>query len=207
VRIGIDFDNTIVNYDRVFYKVALERGYISQELAATKLVVREHLRRLNKEDLWTEIQGYVYGSRMSDADAYPGAIEFLTWTRDREIESVIISHKTQYPYLGPPYDLHQAARNWIRDRLRTTNGTLLADDQVYFETTKEAKLARVRQMDCDVFIDDLPDVLLAPAFPGKVSRILFDPLGYHKHKADGLLVVAHWREIRTHLEPQWMTPR
>jgi hypothetical protein len=201
VRIGIDFDNTIVNYDRVFYNIAVERGYIPQELAATKLVIREHLRRADKEDLWTEMQGYVYGSRMSDADVYPGVIEFLRWARDRDIESVIISHKTQYPFLGPRRDLHEAARNWIGERLRTSVGTLLTQDRIYFETTKEEKLARVRQMQCDVFIDDLPDVLLAPGFPGHVSRILFDPVGYHKNDVDGLLVMAHWKDIRAHLEP------
>ena len=205
MRIGIDFDNTIVNYDRVFYRLALERGYIPQELAATKLVVREHLRRLNKEDLWTEMQGYVYGSRLSDADVYPGAIEFLTWARDRNIESVIISHKTQYPFLGPRCDLHEAGRNWIRDKLRTSIGALVPEDRIYFETTKEAKLDRVRQKQCDLFIDDLPEVLLAPAFPSNVSRILFDPMGYH-NKVDGLLVMAHWKDIRVHLEPRWMTP-
>ena len=205
MRIGIDFDNTIVNYDRVFYRLALELGYIPQELAATKLVVREHLRRLNKEDLWTEMQGYVYGSRLSDADVYPGAIEFLTWARDRNIESVIISHKTQYPFLGPRCDLHEAGRNWIRDKLRTSIGALVPEDRIYFETTKEAKLDRVRQKQCDLFIDDLPEVLLAPAFPSNVSRILFDPMGYH-NKVDGLLVMAHWKDIRVHLEPRWMTP-
>ena len=205
MRIGIDFDNTIVNYDRVFYRLALELGYIPQELAATKLVVREHLRRLNKEDLWTEMQGYVYGSRMSDADVYPGAIEFLTWARDRNIDSVIISHKTQYPFLGPRCDLHEAARNWIRDKLRTSIGALVPEDRIYFETTKEVKLARVRQKQCDLFIDDLPEVLLAPAFPNNVSRILFDPTCYH-NKIDGLHVMTHWKDIRAHLEPRWMTP-
>jgi hypothetical protein len=206
VRIGIDFDNTIVDYDRVFYKVALERGCIPRELEATKLMVREHLRRANKEDLWTEMQGYVYGARIRDADVYPGALEFFAWARDRDIESVIISHKTQYPFLSPRCDLHEAARNWICEKLKTSAGALLDLDRVYFETTKEAKLARVRQMQCDVFIDDLPDVLLASSFPSNVGRILFDPIGYHKNKVDGLLVLAHWQDIRTHLERRCLTP-
>lgn len=207
VRIGIDFDNTIVNYDRVFYKVAVERGHIPQELAASKLVVREHLRRVNKEEVWTEMQGYVYGSRMSEADVYAGAIEFLSWARDHGIESVIISYKTQYPFLGPHYDLHEAARNWVRDVLKTSAGALMSPDRVYFETTKEAKLARVRQKQCDVFIDDLPEILLAPAFPEDVSRILFDPDGHHKNEAGGLLTMAHWNEIRAYLEARCATPR
>src|SRR5262249_54449272 len=145
-------------------------------------------------------QGYVYGSRMNDAELYPGAIEFLTWASDRGIETVIISHKTQYPVLGYHYDLHEAAHNWLRNTLRTSVGALLGQNQVYFETTKEAKLARLRQKQCDAFIDDLPEVLLAPSFPIDVSRILFDPVGYHKNKVPDLLVMAHWKEIRTYLE-------
>src|SRR5262249_12349506 len=132
-------------------------------------------------------------------------IEFFIWASDHDIESVIISHKTQYPFVGPRCDLHQSARNWIRDKLSTAKGALLFEDRVYFETSKEAKLARVRQKQCDVFVDDLPEVLLETAFPGNVRRILFDPAGHHK-KIDGLLVVTHWKDIRAHLEPRWTTP-
>src|SRR5262249_54512572 len=143
---------------------------------------------------------------MRDADVYPGVMEFLSWARDCGIESLIISHKTRYPFLGPRYDLHEAARNWVRDTLKTSTGTLVPQDQVYFETSKEAKLARVLQKQCDVFIDDLPEILLAPAFPGNVSRILFDPIGHHKTKSPDLLTMAHWNDIRAHLEARCVTP-
>src|SRR4051812_19996134 len=110
MRIGIDFDNTIVNYDSVFYRVALEQNLVPPTVAPTKLAVRNWLRQVGKEDLWTEMQGYVYGSRMNDAEAYPGALAFLTWAQTCGIPVSIISHKTKHPFLGPRYDLHEAAR-------------------------------------------------------------------------------------------------
>ena len=39
--IGIDFDNTIVCYDRVFHKAALEKGLIPADLPPSKGRVRE----------------------------------------------------------------------------------------------------------------------------------------------------------------------
>jgi hypothetical protein len=113
VRIGVDFDNTIVSYDALFHRVALERDLIPRELPQTKLSVRDYLRRAGKEDAWTEIQGYVYGARMDDAIAYSGAIDFLAWAREERRDLVIVSHRTRRPFLGHPYDLHDAARKWV----------------------------------------------------------------------------------------------
>jgi len=46
---------------------------------------------------------------------------------------------------------------------------------VFFELTKEAKLARIASSGVSHFVDDLPEFLAAPGFPGGVQRILFDP--------------------------------
>jgi len=45
-------------------------------LAVSKLAVRDHLRGIDQEDVWTEMQGYVYGARMDEAAMYPGAISW-----------------------------------------------------------------------------------------------------------------------------------
>ena len=49
--IGIDFDNTIVSYDKLFYKVALEGAHIPEDIEPTKLQVRDYLRQINNEDI------------------------------------------------------------------------------------------------------------------------------------------------------------
>lgn len=197
--IGIDFDNTIVSYDGLFHKVAVEQGVIPATTPTNKVAVRDHLRAIGKEDIWTEMQGYVYGKRMSEAAAYPGAIEFFRWARATGVPLCIVSHKTRHPFIGPQYDLHQAAHGWIETHLGAGQGALVSPELVFFELTKEAKWGRIAATGCDWFIDDLPEILLAPAFPAKSSRLLFDPEAHHADEA-ALLRMENWDDIRRHFE-------
>ena len=118
MRIGLDFDNTIVSYDALFHKIALETGLIPEGIPVSKVSVRDHLRKAGCEDAWTEMQGTVYGGRMAEAEAFPGVKSFLAWTRSERVPVSIVSHKTLHPFLGKQYDLHAAARAWIAESLR-----------------------------------------------------------------------------------------
>ncbi len=197
--IGIDFDNTIVSYDTLFHKIAIEQGAVPPSTLRTKLAVRDHLRAIGKEAVWTEMQGYVYGARMAEADAYPGVLDFLKWARAGGIEICIVSHKTKHPFIGPSYDLHQAARHWIERNLIDDKGALLPAEQIFFELTKEEKLNRVGTLQCDWFLDDLPEILLAADFPERVSRLLFDPDEHHK-AISAIPRMATWSAIQRHFE-------
>ena len=53
MRIGIDFDNTIVSYDELFHKVAVEQALVSN--MQIKLAVRDYLRKIDNEPVWTEL--------------------------------------------------------------------------------------------------------------------------------------------------------
>src|SRR5207253_6595278 len=103
--IGIDFDNTLVAYDTLFHRVAREQGLIPVNLAVNKTAVRDYLRTTGQENLWTEMQGTVYGARIGEAEIFPEVKEFLQLCRERGIAVRIISHKTQFPYLGQRHDL------------------------------------------------------------------------------------------------------
>jgi hypothetical protein len=201
VRIGVDFDNTIVSYDTLFHRVALERGLIPSDLPSTKLNVRDYLRQAGKEDTWTEMQGYVYGARMDDAVAYPGAIDFFAWARSENIDLSIVSHKTRHPILGHPYDLHEAARRWVAKILIERPGPLIDEVDVHFELTKEAKLARISALGLDFFIDDLPEILVADGFPDRTAPILFDPDGTYAGNA--LRALPSWGDIKKHFQDTW----
>jgi hypothetical protein len=198
MRVGLDFDNTIVSYDSLFHKVAAEAGWIPADFPVSKVKVRDHLRRIDKEAAWTEMQGYVYGARMGEAEAYPGLTEFLVWARPRGVDVAIISHKTQYPFLGPKYDLHEAARAWIAQSLRHNGVPLVRPGDVFFELTKEDKLRRIAAWGCDLYVDDLPEILLAPEFPAATERLLFDPEAHHRDT--GLARAADWRDVRREVE-------
>ncbi len=199
MRIGIDFDNTIVSYDALFHKVALEQGLVPPETPVNKVAVRDHLRRIGQEDRWTEMQGYVYGARMDEALAYEGVIDFIRRAGTLGHQVIIISHKTRHPFLGPQYDLHAAARSWIERHLLWNGQALLPDERIFFELTKQEKLARIAACGCDSFIDDLPEILLADGFPAQTARLLFDPEGHHgAFAADGLPIFRDWQQLIRH---------
>jgi hypothetical protein len=197
MRIGIDFDNTIVSYDKLFHKVAIEKQFVPPNTPSNKLAVREYLRRTDKEAIWTELQGYVYGARIGEASAFPGVVEFIQRAGDAGHILAIISHKTKYPFLGAKYDLHAAAHLWVKRNLSIGATSLIPADHVFFVSTKEEKIALVKKFACDVFIDDLPEILLSPAFPVASRRFLFDPEGHHG-KADfpNCFVFRSWIDIQ-----------
>ena len=194
--VGLDFDNTIVNYDQVFYDVAMETGIVPKEIPVNKLAVRDFLRSIGREDCWTEMQGYVYGARMDNAQLYPGFIDFIQHVKNAGHSAVIISHKTAHPFLGPKYDLHTAAYQWIEKNICIEGRPVLSTESIFFEPTKEKKLERIAQLECDIFIDDLPEILTSPHFPVKVLGLLFDPDS--KHSLD-IPKFSSWAKIQREL--------
>lgn len=200
MRIGLDFDNTIVSYDALFHKVAREKDLVPPDIPANKVAVRDYLRRIGREEAWTEMQGYVYGTRLDEALVYTGMIEFLRWTGQVGHDLAIVSHKTRHPFLGPKYDLHAAARGWVERHLCADGSALVPADKVFFELTKEEKLARIGTIGCDVFIDDLPEILQADGFPATTRRVLFDPECHHTAASlPGVTVLQSWDGIAQYL--------
>ena len=199
--IGIDFDNTIVCYDGLFYEAAVARQLVPAETPRAKEAVRDFLRAANQEAAWTELQGLIYGHEISRAKPFAGVAQFLQRCRVEGATALVISHRTRQPFAGAPIDLQQAARGWL------TNQRLFADvpDEImaqrfFFEETKAAKLARITSSKCDVFIDDLPELLAASEFPAGVRRILFDPHARWLHESR-FERSGSWRELSELLFP------
>ena len=59
--IGLDFDNTLVCYDKLFHKTALERGLIDKSIPRNKIAIRDYLRSKDKDEEFTLLQGEIYG--------------------------------------------------------------------------------------------------------------------------------------------------
>ena len=188
MRIGIDFDNTIACYDELFHRVCREAGLIPASVPRNKSDVRNHLRASGREDDWTEIQGLVYGPRITEADPFPGVVEFIAEARDRGIPVAIISHKTRHPFRGEKHDLHAAARSFLAH-----HG--IEVDQVFLEPTKEAKAERIRAEGCSHFIDDLPEFLELVRLSVEGRRILFDPNDLYADREDWWRLPS-WAAIR-----------
>jgi hypothetical protein len=205
VRVGLDFDNTIVSYDLLFHKVALEKKLIPAGVPLTKLAVRDYLRRQGQEEIWIEMQGYVYGARMREADTYPGVFDFFRWARANSVPTFIVSHKTRHPFSGPLYDLHEAARQWVGEHLHNEAASFVEPEAVYFELTKEEKLARITELKCSLYFDDLPEILLAPEFPHDTEPFLFDPEGHHPNTH--LSRIRSWQQFHKMVARKWFQKR
>ncbi|MGH6776927.1 MAG: hypothetical protein ACRECL_02790, partial [Bradyrhizobium sp.] len=163
MRIGIDFDNTIACYDGVFHAAALERGLIPKDLARDKTSVRDHLNGSGRKGDFTELQGYVYGTRMDLVSPFPGFAEFIGIAQAAGHKLFIVSHKTRHPILGPKHDMHAAARAFLGDHGLIGEGAARIDPRrVFFELSKQGKVARAADLGVDMFIDDLPEILSMP---------------------------------------------
>jgi len=177
--IGVDFDNTIVRYDTIFHSIARERGLIPATVPVNKAAVRDYIRAADRESAWTEMQGHAYGPGIMEAEPFIGVWDFFRRCVAEGAEVRIVSHKTRYPYLGPKHDLHAFTRAWIEAQPVVAEGVLNVETDVFLEATKADKLQRIGALQCDWFIDDLPEFLSESAFPTSARAILFDPEDQH----------------------------
>ncbi|SDS22610.1 hypothetical protein [Bradyrhizobium canariense] len=197
VRIGIDFDNTIICYDKVFAAAARDRGLIPGEWTGLKTDVRDYLRsKPGGEHAWQGVQGWVYGKGIGGAEIFPGLSDFLSTCRQTGSNVYIVSHKTQFGHQDPDRtDLRAAARDWMQGAgLIGTEHSALSLDDIYFEDTLAAKVDRIAGLELDIFIDDLVDVFEQPHFPRQIRSILFanPETSRHGHYKP----LATWADIR-----------
>ena len=176
--IGLDFDNTLTNYDSLFYQTAIDLNLIPQNIKSEKLAIRNYLKSKNKEDEFTLLQGKVYGERIAEAEQSKGMYKALMELKQKGNIIKIVSHKTKYPIKGERYDLHKGALEWLsKNKFFNNNGLNIKRNDIFFESTKELKIERILKERCDVFIDDLPEIL--NLIDKSIERILYSPKNHH----------------------------
>ena len=187
--LGLDFDNTLVRYDRLFHKLAVEKGLIEKSLPASKLSIRDCLRSKGQDDKFTLLQGEVYGLRILEAEPAEGMLETLNELTQKGIPMVLVSHKTRTPYKGPAFDLHQAAWDWLEKYgFFALEGLAWKPNQVFFEESKQAKINRIIAEGCTHYVDDLPEIL--QMLPNTIHPILYDPFSVYDNTVAAKL--RHW---------------
>jgi hypothetical protein len=193
MRVGLDLDNTLAAYDRLFALAAGERGYLSAAAARDKEGVREAVRALpDGERKWRRLQAAVYGPLMAEAELAPDARGALRSLREAGAELCIVSHKSRHAAEDESgFDLREAALAWLRAR-GFFDELGLSVAEVFFEDDRAGKLARIATLGCTHFVDDLVEVLGDPNFPSGVDRLLYAPRG---GRAEG-----PWRRCATWTE-------
>jgi hypothetical protein len=173
LRIGLDLDNTLISYDALFLRVALERGLVPPGFTGSKREIRDAIRLLPDGELaWRRLQARVYGPAIGGASAADGALDFIRLARASGAELSIVSHKTTFSNLSDErVNLREGAHAWLR-----SNGMLgpdaVPEQRLFFEDTRTEKIARIAALRCTHFVDDLEEVFNDPTFPAEVERLL-----------------------------------
>lgn len=195
--IGIDFDNTIICYDSLLHKIALERGLINKTAKKNKKYIRDVVRRMTEgEILWQRLQTSIYGRWIKEAKLADGIREFLFLSNRKGAKVFVISHKTEFPAIDPSgINFHEAAFEWMeRKGFFDNHGIGLSKNDVFFEPTRQKKCECIKQRGCMYFIDDLMEVFLDEAFPCGTFKVLYDPHGEYA-SVPGVVTASSWASI------------
>ena len=193
-KLGLDFDNTLIDYDEVFFKLALKKNLIPPTINKDKKSVRKFFIDNNIEDEFITLQGEVYGLKVLEAKQSFGMFEALRSLKNDNFELIIVSHKTKYPYSGDKYNLHKAASNWLEvNKFFDEDGLAMKRENVYFELTKEAKISRIEQLNISLYIDDLQSIL--QMIKPSIKRILYSPNCKEKIDKDFYLL-KNWENLK-----------
>ena len=173
--IGVDLDNTILNYDDVYRTALKMRGIRRVEGISPRKILKDHFARKPSGNLdWTLLQGEIYSSYLAEAKPFEGCIETLCGWLEQGHQIRIISHKTRYPAVGPAHDFHSAADQWLRKHLLDRISPKLHENlHILFLDTIEEKANAIKEERCAIFVDDLASVLEHEHFPAETIGIHF----------------------------------
>ena len=155
-HIGIDLDNTIIDYTKAFIEIGRDFGFKPN---STRESIRKALRRTDgTDDLWQEFQSLLYTRGLDFAELAPSAKTFMSLARNSGIEVSIVSHKsrtTQERFGGQ--DLRGPALDWLRKHQLIPQ--IVDEKDLHFTSTQEKKIEKILELRIDFFIDDLEDVI------------------------------------------------
>ena len=179
MKIGFDFDNTIIDYSTIFYEIAKKSNLITEKIETSKSSVKRFLHSKGKEKDFTKIQGLVYGKEIIRAKPAKNILKILKYLKKSNHELFIVSHKTKYPFEGEKINLRKSANNWIKTYLKINNKIIINPENIFYEDTIENKLKRINSLNIKYFIDDLSSIVNLIKSPS--IGILYDPNSLNNH--------------------------
>lgn len=200
LRIGIDIDNTVLDFSESIRRSAHDILGIDLEPKSGKSASSFRIKELVGNEVWTDLQGYIYAEYSVYASTFDGALSTISGLRHQGHQIQLISHKTKRPASGRSVDLH----HWTQLTLERTGvlETMHSDPKDQGESiilceSVEEKIWEISSQGCEVFIDDLLKVLRP--LPTGLRKIHIFCDGQHpSNKA--IKCHSDWAEVATSLE-------
>ena len=203
--IGIDFDNTIVCYDELAFELAWSERLVPQNIKKDKQSIRNYIRQLEDGEIkWQKLQVKLYGKEMLRATLMQNVNRFFKFCKKHSILIYIVSHKTQFASIDTlqEFDLRKVSLKWMENHNFFQQQYLnLSKSNVFFESTREKKIQRIKKLYCTHFIDDLEEIFLEDSFPDNIIKI-----HYTKQPSQNLkntLFFANWEQIITYFKNEY----
>jgi hypothetical protein len=196
--IGLDFDNTIVNYDNSFRLLSDKFLNLPKNIIKKKETIKNYLLSEGKESDWTEFQGLIYGPGISYAQLYPESINTIIKLLHNNYSINIISHRSKFPYKGKKYDLHKYANKWLHLKF---DKKILENIDISFLTTKEEKIKKIIDKNCNFFLDDLVSIISEINIYSDCRCILFDPENLNENKQ--INSISNWNELENEINRRY----
>ena len=199
MRIGIDLDNTIVNYNSSILNLAIKLGYVPLGWKGNKLETKKYLlAKTNGQENWNRLQGQIYGPYMKKAKVFDGFLQFLNKFVCEKNEFFIVSHKTKFGH----YDIDKTplrlvAIEWLKHNRIINNKKGILEENVFFLSSQKEKVKKIESLQLDFFIDDLKEVLVLIESKS-IKKIHFQ--GSIKSSTHKIKCINTWDEISNYIE-------
>ena len=186
IKIGIDLDNTIINYQNSFKKYLKEKKILLKQI--NKIKIKYIANNNSKIRNWTAAQEEIYGYYINFAKPFEYYKEFEKFALKNRLKLYIISHKTKYSQFSKKYNLHSMSNKWIKKNI------LRKKYRVFYVNTIDEKVKKIIEIKPDYFIDDLIKIFKNKNFPKKVKKIYFS-----KKKDKKIFTLSNWKKIKNYI--------
>ena len=184
LKIGIDLDNTIINYKNSFKKFLNSKNINFSSVSKKKIKFISNNNSKIKN--WTQAQEEIYGKYIAFAKPFKFFKDFEKYALKNNIKLFIVSHKTEYSQFSKKYNLHSQSNKWLRNNISKEMY------EIYYVKTINQKIKKINELNPDYFIDDLIEIFFHKNFPKKVKKIHFSEI-----KTGNFYTLSNWNKIKT----------
>jgi len=186
LKIGIDLDNTIINYQNSFKKFLKIQNINFNSINKDK--IKFIANNNTKIESWTHAQEEIYGKYIVFAKPFKFFKDFEKFALKNNIKLFIVSHKTKFSQFTKKYNLHSQSNKWLE------NNIYKKMYKIYYVKTIDQKVKKIANLNPDYFIDDLIEIFNHKKFPKKVKKIHFS-----KIKTNNSCTFSNWKKIKIYI--------